>query len=103
MRSRSNRLAAARWLGASGDADQAFRLLSAVDGPYLIHPGTAYIIMLSGLVDLERGRIEERLGHDDLARKYYREFLRIYDRPAAGHRHLVDEATAALARLAPAP
>ena len=94
-----DRLAAARWLAASGKADQAFSLLSFVDGPYFIHPGTVYSLMLAGLVDLERGRIEEQRGGSGSARKYYREFLRRYDRPMIGHRRLVDEAKAAMARL----
>ena len=94
-----DRLAAARWLAASGKADQAFRLLSFVDGPYFIHPGTVYSQMLAGLVDLERGQIEEQRGRSASARKYYREFLRRYDRPVTGHRRLVDEAKAAVARL----
>jgi serine/threonine-protein kinase len=94
-----DRLAAARWLAASGEADQAFRLLSFVDGPYFIHPTTVYSLMLAGLVDLERGRIEEQRGGSGSARKYYREFLRRYDRPVIGHRRLVDEAKAAMDRL----
>jgi serine/threonine-protein kinase len=94
-----DRLAAARWL-ASGDPEQALRLLTWVDGPYLLHPGTVYSVMLTGLVDLERGRIEERRGHAGPARNYYREFLRRYDRPVIGHRQLVEEAKAALVRLA---
>jgi tetratricopeptide (TPR) repeat protein/TolB-like protein len=94
-----DRLAAGRWLAASGKADQAFRLLSFVDGPYFIHPGTVYGLMLTGLIDLERARIEEQRGESGSARKYYREFLRRYDRPVIGHRRLVEEAKAAMARL----
>jgi hypothetical protein len=94
-----DRLAAARWLAASGKADQAFRLLSFVDGPYFIHPATVYSLMLAGLVDLERGRIEEQRGGSGSAGKHYREFLRRYDRPVIGHRRLVDEAKAAIVRL----
>jgi hypothetical protein len=94
-----DRLAAARWLAATGDADQAFRLLTWVDGAYLIHPGTVYSVMLTPLVDLERGRIEEQRGRAGSARNYYREFLRRYDRPVSGHRRLVEEAKAATVRL----
>jgi len=94
-----DRLAAARWLAASGDADQALRLLTWVDGPFFIHPSTVYSVMLTGLVDLERGRIEEQRGRDDSARNYYREFLRRYDRPVIGHRRLVEEAKTAMVRL----
>ena len=70
-----------------------------MDGPYLIHPSTVYSMMLTGLVDLERGRIEEQRGTRAPPGNYYREFLRRYDRPVLGHRRLVDEAKAAMARL----
>ncbi len=93
-----NRLAAARWLAASGDADHALRLLTWVDGPYLIHPSTVYSVMLTALVDLERGRIEAQRGRAGSARNYYREFLRRYDRPVIGHRRLVEEAKTAMLR-----
>ncbi len=96
-----DRLAAAGWLSATGDADQAARLLTWVDGPFLLHPSTFCSITLTGLVDLERGRIEERRGHAELARTYYREFVGRYDRPVPSQRHLVEEAKAAIARLAP--
>ena len=94
-----DRLAAARWLAASGEADQALRLLTFVDGPYSIHPSTVYSLMVTALVDLERGRIEEKRGRPGSARNYYREFLRRYDRAVIGHRRLVEEAKAAMARL----
>jgi serine/threonine-protein kinase len=94
-----DRLAGARWLAASGDADQALRLLTLVDGPYLIHSSTVYSLMLAGLVDLERGRIEEQRGRAGSARNYYREFVRRYDRPVMGHRRLVEEAKTAMVRL----
>lgn len=54
--------------------------------------------MLSGLVHLERGRIEERRGHARAARSHYGEFLSRYDLPPAGQRHLIEEAKAAMAR-----
>ena len=93
-----DRLAAARWLAESGDGEQALRLLAVVDGPYLLHPSTPYSIMLTPLADLERARIEERQGRTELARNYYEEFLRIYDRPVAAHRSLVEEANGAVRR-----
>jgi TolB-like protein len=93
-----NRLAAARWLSAAGEHDPAARLLTWVDGAYLLHPATVYGIMLSGLVNLERGRIEERRGHARPARNHYGEFLSRYDLPPAGQRHLIEEAKAAMAR-----
>jgi tetratricopeptide (TPR) repeat protein len=92
-----DRLAAARWLQAT-DPAQALRLLNVVDGAYMVHPSTLYSLMLSGLAGLERARIEARMGHDDLARAHYREFLRIYDHPVPRHATLVAEATAALDR-----
>jgi len=97
-----DRLAAARWLAASGDTEQAARLLTSVDGAYFLHPSTLYSLMLTGLVDLERGRIEEQRGHEPAARDYYREFLRRYDRPMPNHRQLVEEAKAGMGRLTPA-
>jgi hypothetical protein len=96
-----DRMAAARWLAASGEADQALRLLTFVDGSYAIHPSTPYNLMVTPLVDLERGRIEEQRGHSGSARNYYREFLRRYDRPVIGHRALVEEAKTAVTRLSP--
>jgi hypothetical protein len=92
-----NRLAAARWLASTGDAEQALRLLRWVDGPFFLHPSTIYGLMFVGLADLERGRIEEQLGHDELAGSYYRRFLRRYDRPVQRHQALVEEAKARLA------
>ena len=56
--------------------------------------------LLRNLADLERGRIEERQGHADLALSYYREFLRVYDRAVSAHRQLTEEAKAAVVRLA---
>jgi hypothetical protein len=94
-----DRLAAARWLAASGDTEQAARLLTWVDGAYFLHPSTLYSVMLTGLADLERGRIEEQRGHASAARDFYREFLRRYDRPMPNHRQLVEEAKAGIARL----
>jgi hypothetical protein len=94
-----DRLAAARWLSATGDTDQAGRLLTFVDGPFLLHPSTPYNISLTGLVYLERGRIEGGRGQPELARRYYGEFVSRYDRAVPGQRHLVEEAKAAIARL----
>ena len=97
-----DRLAAARWLAATGDPDQAARLLTWVEGPFLLHPSLPAGLTLTALTDLERGRIEELRGHPEQARRFYREFLRRYDHAGANHRHLVEEATAAVARLAAA-
>ena len=96
------RLVAARWLAAAGDAAQAARLLTWVDGAYYIHPSTLYNLMLTGLVDLERGRIEERRGNARAARDYHREFPRRCHRPMPGQQPAVEAAKAAVARLADA-
>jgi serine/threonine protein kinase len=87
-----DRLAAARWLAASGDAEQALRLLRWADAAFFVHPSTIYSLMLAPLAELERGRIEDRLGHADLAAGHFREFLRRYDRPVPRHAALVNEA-----------
>ena len=52
-----DRLAAARWLSATGKDDEALRLLRWVDGRFAIHPATVYGIMLAALVDRERRSI----------------------------------------------
>ncbi len=94
-----SRLAAARWLVAEGDTAQAARLLNwhqAVPSePAAVGPH----VMLEGLAYLEQARIEDARGRSDLARRYFEEFLRRYDMPVPAHRHLVEEAQAALARL----
>ena len=87
-----NRIAAADWLLASGDIVQAERLL---------HWNEAYLspesgIVFSGLVALQRARLEQSRGLEDDARRHYRDFLSRYDVPTPRHRHLVEEATAAL-------
>jgi TolB-like protein/tetratricopeptide (TPR) repeat protein len=87
-----DRLAAARWLASTGDAEQAVRLLRWVEGAFFLHPSTVYGLMFAGLADLERARAEERLGHAELARSYYQSFLRRYDRPVQRHLPLVEEA-----------
>jgi hypothetical protein len=52
-----DRLAAARWLSATGRGDEALRLLRWVDGRFAVHPATVYGIMLVDLVERERRRI----------------------------------------------
>ena len=97
-----NRLLASRWLLEGGDSAQAVRLLAwheaelsgrrsrgsqQVDG------------MLSGVACLELARIHAAQGRNELARYYYHQFLQRYDMPVPAHRHLVEEARIALARL----
>jgi serine/threonine protein kinase/tetratricopeptide (TPR) repeat protein len=91
-----DRLASARWLLASGNPEEALRLLGWVDAAFYLHPSTIYNRMFVGLADLERGRVEERLGHTGIAAGYYRRFLRRYDRPVQRHTPLVNEAKARL-------
>lgn len=94
-----DRLAAARWLLAEGDTIQAARLLTWTDA-VAVSPGylRAHLAMTS-VTYLERARISDARGQTNAARQYYQEFLRRYDMPVPRHRHLVDEARLALARL----
>jgi hypothetical protein len=48
--------------------------------------------MFTGLADLERAHAEDRAGHSEVAQRYYRSFLRVYDRPMARHMALIEEA-----------
>jgi hypothetical protein len=52
------------------------------------------------LVALQRARLEEARGQVERAGSYYTRFLDWYDMPSDRVRHLVDDAEAALARLA---
>jgi hypothetical protein len=92
-----SRLAASEWLLASGDTAGSARLLTWVEADG--GPGGSGKFMLKGLVELQRARIEDARGHPTLARDHYRQFLTRYDLPMAAHRHLVEEAREALARL----
>jgi tetratricopeptide (TPR) repeat protein/TolB-like protein len=86
-----DRIAAARWLAAEGDADQAARLLAFADGAYLLHPSRLINASLYGLVARQRGMVEEQRGQAEPAREYYRQFLRWYDRPTPLHLGMVEE------------
>jgi hypothetical protein len=55
--------------------------------------------MLAGLIYLDRARIEDAMGRREVARAHYGQFLRRYDMPVRVHRHLVEEARAAVSRL----
>jgi TolB-like protein len=92
-----NRTAAAAWLLETGDTVEATRLLrynEAGSGPFLEK------IPLLPLIRLELARIEEAQGHLEEARRDYGVFVTWYDMPPPAHSHLVEEARAALARLA---
>jgi hypothetical protein len=93
-----SRLAASEWLLASGDTATSARLLTWVEAdiPRYSNVGTA---LLEGLAELQRARIEDAQGHQALAQAHYRRFLTRYDMPVPAHRHLVAEASEALARL----
>jgi hypothetical protein len=95
-----NRLAAARWLVERGDAATADRLLTwhqAVLFP--LRETREANAIIEPLAYLEQARAAEALGRDELARTYYQRFLWRYDTPAESHRHLLEEARAALVRL----
>ena len=94
-----SRIAAARWLAAEGDLDQAAGLLPWHQA-FLVHFDHAHgKVALDGLSYLEMARIEIARGNQDLAREYYQRFLQRYDSPSPRMRHLVEEAQAALRRL----
>jgi hypothetical protein len=94
-----SRLAAARWLASERELDRAARLLpwgqSMIGDVDFIH--SAFV--LDGPSSLETARVEAARDNQDLAREYYRYFLRLYDLPSPRIRHVVDEARAALRRL----
>jgi tetratricopeptide (TPR) repeat protein len=95
-----NRLAAARWLVERGDAASAERLLTwhqAVLFP--LQDTREANVIIDPLAYLEQARVAEVLGQEDQARTYYQRFLWRYDAPTVAHRHLVEEARAALVRL----
>jgi TolB-like protein len=95
-----NRMAAARWLAAEGDTDQARRLLLwryGLPGPYARY--WLEIHVLNSLTSLEAARIEAARGNVAKARHYYEDFLRTYDRPVPALAHVVTEAREALGRL----
>jgi TolB-like protein len=94
------RLAAAQWLLEAGALDEASRLLRWQDAPW---NGCLECDALGGPTFLTRARIEVARGDSGRAREYYRQFLRRHDQPMAPQAHLVEEANAALERLAADP
>ena len=95
-----NRLVAGRWLRSQGNVAEAARLLTFHEAILWPAPQTLQANdMLAGLVYLERARAEEALGHREVAREYYDQFLRRYDLPVAAHRHHVEDARLAVVRL----
>ena len=95
-----NRLAAARWLVERGDAASAERLLTWHQAVLFPMRDTREAnVTVEPLAYLEQARVAEALGRNELAGTYYQRFLWRYDMPAESHRHLVEEARAALVRL----
>jgi len=96
-----DRITAARWLAAGGDASQAARLLKWNEAiwprPYCFADPVERV--LSPLASLEQGRVEEALSRTEAARGYYEEFLAQYDMPVVALEHLVIDTRAATQRL----
>jgi len=95
-----NRLSAARWLAQRGDAASADRLLTwhqAVLFP--MRETREANLIVEPVAYLELARVADALGRETDARTYYQRFLWRYDSPPASHRHLTEEARAALVRL----
>ncbi len=93
------RLAAARWLLATGDTAGASKALMWFDALWALDGYRQARRVLAGLALLERARLDERRQRSASARQAYARFLNRYDSPVAQHQHLVDEARAAAARL----
>jgi hypothetical protein len=94
-----SRIAAARWLAAEGDLNQAAGLLPWHQG-FLVHFDHAHgKVVLDGLSYLEMARVESARGNGSLAQDYYRLFLLRYDLPSPKLQQLVDDAQEAVARL----
>ena len=90
-------LEASRLLLEQGDTTRALKLLVWHEAKI---PPLFGSQLFAPLAYYELARIEEAQGHTDLARDHYQQFLRRYDMPPPAHQHLVDEANAALRRLA---
>jgi tRNA A-37 threonylcarbamoyl transferase component Bud32/tetratricopeptide (TPR) repeat protein len=93
------RLVAAGWLREARGGEKAIRLLRWQDA---MQSGWSWTTAdaLGAPNYLARARLEEAHGSPGLAREYYQQFLRRYDKPMPSQVHLIDEARAALARLA---
>jgi tRNA A-37 threonylcarbamoyl transferase component Bud32/TolB-like protein len=94
-----SRIAAARWLAAERDLDQAARLLPWHQAIIISVPFAHGAVVLDGLSYLEMARVEAARGNPNVAREYYQRFLQRYDSPSPLMQHLVDEARAAVRRL----
>jgi TolB-like protein/tRNA A-37 threonylcarbamoyl transferase component Bud32 len=95
-----HRLAAASWLLEAGDSAQAARLLTWHEAPLWSGGWDMSLTFAAApLAYLMLARIEEAQGNARMARAHYQAFLRRYDSPMPGQRHLVEEARAALSSL----
>ena len=92
-----NHLMGARLLLSLGDTARAMAMLQ---WPEANAGRNADYQPFAPLAYHEMGRIEEARGNTDLARAHYKLFLQRHDMPSPIHRPLVDEATAALRRMA---
>jgi len=94
-----HRLAAATWLLEAGDTTQAARLLNWHEATDMWGVTGFFTYAVTPLAYLMLARIEEAQRRAGSARQHYHQFLRRYDSPMPGQRHLVEEARAALKRL----
>jgi hypothetical protein len=94
----TDRLAAATWLLEAGDTVQARRLLIWYES-LQDEWDSSYNWVTTAPAYLMRARIDEAQGDTRAAADHYHQFLRRYDSPMPGQRHLVDEARAGLARV----
>jgi serine/threonine protein kinase len=94
------RFAAAQWLREAENLEEATNLLRWQEAPDWRGWAWTFGFALDGPTYLARARIEDGRGRDSLAQEYYRQFLRRYDSPMPSQVALVQEARAALARLA---
>ena len=93
-------LAASRLLLEQADTSRALRLLFWHEGSLPLSMEKPRSQVFAALAYYELARIEDAQGKSDLALDHYRQFLRRYDMPPPAHQHMVDEANAALRRLA---
>jgi uncharacterized protein (DUF1778 family) len=91
-------MTAARWLAEAGKPDEAVRLLRAAD---VIGAGKlADDYVLAGPAHLAAAQLLEAQGDTVGALESYRQFLRRLDRPGPAQLGQVEQAKAALTRLA---
>ena len=89
-----------QWHLEAGNAEEAAEPLLWIESAFNNGPVYRVTQTVASLVYLQRARVEEARGRTERAIRFYREFLQRYDMPVERHRHLVEEAESALARLA---